>query len=84
MSINAQDGSTINNKTNRDNHDGASEDTIPLKNAESTHDSSKDSLTKDNQTSSATIDINDQSTKVPKRNRFIGKYSITCNHFFYK
>uniref|UniRef100_A0A336N4G1 CSON011337 protein n=1 Tax=Culicoides sonorensis TaxID=179676 RepID=A0A336N4G1_CULSO len=59
---------------NGKNHDETSEDTVPLKNAERSHDSSsKDSLNKD-QSSDATIDINDTTTKDRKKNIFIGSY----------
>lgn len=65
-----EDGSKQNNDKH---HDDTSEDTIPLKNAETSHDtSSKNSLNKD-QSSSATIDINDTTAKERKKNRFIGE-----------
>lgn len=61
------------NTNNEKHHEDASEDTIPLKNAETSHDSSsKNSLNKD-QSSDATIDINDTTTKERKKNRFIGE-----------
>lgn len=61
------------NEGSKQYNDNTSEDTIPLKNAETSHDtSSKNSLNKD-QSSSATIDINDTTSKDRKKNRFIGK-----------
>lgn len=71
--------STTNEESKQNNdkhHDDTSEDTIPLKNAEKSQDtSSKNSLSKD-ESSSATIDINDTATKERKKNRFIGKASV--------
>ncbi|XP_063704868.1 protein gone early [Culicoides brevitarsis] len=58
-------------ETNKSNND-TSEDTIPLKNADKSN-GSKNSLCKD-QSSDATIDINDTTTKERKKNRFIGTY----------
>lgn len=58
MSAETPDGTTVDG-INKTN--GDTEDTIPLKDAEK------------NETSSATIEINDQSTNKEKRNKFMGK-----------
>lgn len=73
MSSDIQDG--VNSSAKAANG-GDTEDTIPLKNAENC------SLAKD-QSSSATIDITDQSTK-EKRRKFIGEQDFSyycCTEF---